>query len=63
MLQDVMRGRRTEIEHLNGFVVQEGRRLGVKTPMNEKVVEIYRARGARFTPDQGHLKPLMEMVP
>src|SRR5207248_857483 len=32
MLQDVMRGRRTEIDHLNGFVVEEGRRLGVKTP-------------------------------
>jgi 2-dehydropantoate 2-reductase len=63
MLQDVMRGRRTEIEHLNGFVVQESRRLGVETPLNEKVVELYRAHGARFTPDQGNLKPLLEMVP
>jgi len=58
-----MRGRRTEIEHLNGFVVQEARRLGVGTPLNEKVVELYRARGARFAPDQGNLKPLLEMVP
>jgi 2-dehydropantoate 2-reductase len=62
MLQDVMRGRRTEIEHLNGFVVDEGRRLGVKTPLNEKVVELYRARGPRFTPDPAHLKPLLEML-
>src|SRR2546421_33307 len=53
---------RTEIDHLNGFVVDEGRRLGVKTPFNERVVEVYRARGARFTPDPGHLKPLLEML-
>ena len=63
MLQDVMRGRRTEIDHLNGFVVGEGRRVGVKTPLNEKVVDLYRARGARFVPDPGHLKPLLEMLP
>ena len=63
MLQDVMRGRRTEIDHLNGFVVDEGRRVGVKTPFNEKVVALYRARGARFVPDQGNLKPLLEMLP
>ena len=63
MLQDVMRGRRTEIEHLNGFVLDEGRRVGVKTPLNEKVVEVYRARGPRFTTDPANLKPLLEMVP
>ena len=63
MLQDVMRGRRTEIDHLNGFVVGEGRRVGVKTPFNEKVVDLYRARGARFVPDPGQLKPLLEMLP
>jgi 2-dehydropantoate 2-reductase len=63
MLQDVMRGRRTEIDHLNGFVVGEGRRVGVSTPFNEKVVELYRARGPRFTPDPGNLKPLLEMLP
>src|ERR671937_899738 len=63
MLQDVMRGRRTEIDQLNGFVVEEGRRLGVKTPFNEQVVALYRARGPRFTPDPANLKPLLEMLP
>jgi 2-dehydropantoate 2-reductase len=63
MLQDVMRGRRTEIEHLNGFVVDEGRRLGVDVPFNTKVVEVYRARGARFAPDPANLKPLLELLP
>src|SRR5262249_52931256 len=63
MLQDVMRGRRTEIEHLNGFVVQEGRRLAGGTRPNEKVAGLCRPRGARFAPDKGNLKPLLEMVP
>src|SRR5437773_176672 len=39
------------------------RRVGVKTPFNEKVVDLYRARGARFVPDPGQLKPLLEMLP
>ena len=37
MLQDVERGRPTEIEALNGAVVREGRRLGVPTPVNEEL--------------------------
>jgi 2-dehydropantoate 2-reductase len=35
MLQDVERGRPTEIEAMCGFVAREGRRLGVPTPVNE----------------------------
>lgn len=32
--QDLARGRRTEIDHLNGYVVREGERLGIPTPAN-----------------------------
>jgi 2-dehydropantoate 2-reductase len=32
--QDIANGRRTEIDHLNGYVVREGARLGVATPVN-----------------------------
>jgi 2-dehydropantoate 2-reductase len=63
MLQDVMRRRRTEIDHLNGYVVDEGRRVGVKTPFNETIVELYRAHGVRLVPDPTHLQPLLEMLP
>jgi 2-dehydropantoate 2-reductase len=35
MLQDIDRGRRTEIGALNGAIVEMGRRLGVDTPVNE----------------------------
>jgi 2-dehydropantoate 2-reductase len=32
--QDIEKGRRTEIEHLNGYVVREGEALGIATPVN-----------------------------
>ncbi len=32
--QDLARSRRTEIDHLNGFIVREGERLGIPTPAN-----------------------------
>jgi len=32
--QDMMRGKRTEIDSLNGFVARKGRELGVPTPLN-----------------------------
>ncbi len=32
--QDLARGRRTEIDHLNGYIVREGARLGIPTPAN-----------------------------
>lgn len=32
--QDVMRGKRSEIDHLNGLIVRRGDALGVATPAN-----------------------------
>jgi 2-dehydropantoate 2-reductase len=32
--QDLARGKPTEIDHLNGFVVRRGEALGVPTPAN-----------------------------
>lgn len=32
--QDMMRGKRTEIDSLNGFIMRKGRELGVPTPLN-----------------------------
>jgi 2-dehydropantoate 2-reductase len=64
LLQDVMRGRRTEIEELNGFVVRKGRELGVATPMNEAVVrEVQRHGVGQLRPDPKNLEPLAALVP
>jgi len=46
MLQDVLRGRPTEIEEINGAVVREGERLGVPTPVNRALADLVRARDA-----------------
>ena len=42
MLQDVMKGRRTEIEYLNGYVAQRGSEVGVLTPACEAITELVR---------------------
>src|SRR5437870_5373536 len=40
MGQDMMKGRRTEIEFLNGFVVREGAQVGIPARANERLVDI-----------------------
>lgn len=37
MYQDITSGRKTEIEHLNGYIVQLGIKKGIPTPVNEKI--------------------------
>jgi 2-dehydropantoate 2-reductase len=63
LLQDVMKGRRTEIDYLNGYVADQGRRVGVKTPFNEAVVaEVHRHGVGRLRPDPRNLEPLLRML-
>ena len=40
LLQDMMKGRRTEVDYLNGSVVKKGQEVGVPTTMNEALVEV-----------------------
>jgi len=40
MLQDLQKGRKCEIDAINGVVCETGRKFNVPTPMNDKVVEI-----------------------
>jgi len=41
---DLIRGRRTEIDALNGFVVHRGAELGVPTPANQALVALVKLR-------------------
>ena len=41
--QDLRRGKPTEIDHLNGFVVREGERLGIATPLNRALWALVKA--------------------
>jgi 2-dehydropantoate 2-reductase len=49
MLQDLERGIKTEVDVINGGVVEKGRECGVETPLNSRVVDLMHAmeRGER----------------
>jgi 2-dehydropantoate 2-reductase len=54
LLQDLRRGRRTEVDHLNGYMSQLGREAGVATPLNELIarsVHAIETGQARSGPD------------
>jgi 2-dehydropantoate 2-reductase len=40
MAQDIIKGRKTEIDYLNGFVAEHGKRIGMPTPYSEAVVPV-----------------------
>jgi 2-dehydropantoate 2-reductase len=63
MLQDVMKGRRTEIDYLNGFVAAEGRAVGVVTPFNDAVVDAFHAQPVgMLRPEPRNLDPLVRLL-
>ena len=43
MLQDILRGARTECDAINGAIAAEGRRLGIPTPVNEILWQLVQA--------------------
>ena len=63
LLQDVKKKRRTEIDYLNGYVCEQGRKVGVTTPYNDAVVGIIRSLGVGFAPERAHLDPVVAMLP
>ena len=42
LAQDVIKGRKTEVDELNGYVVRRGVEVGIPTPVNEAVVALTR---------------------
>jgi len=40
MHQDLMKGRKTEIDFLNGKIVEMGRKHNIPTPINESIVSM-----------------------
>ena len=59
MAQDIAKGRRTEIEYLNGFVCRKGAELGIATPANAAMVELVKQveRGT-LTPDLANVEAI-----
>lgn len=40
MLQDIEKGKRSEVDAINGVLAEEAKKVGVATPANEKVLEV-----------------------
>ncbi|MFL6697537.1 MAG: ketopantoate reductase family protein, partial [Vitreoscilla sp.] len=45
--QDLRRRKPTEIDHLNGYIVRQGERLGVPTPINRTLLALVKALEAK----------------
>ena len=61
VLQDWRKGRRAEVEELNGHVVREAERTGVAAPCNDRVVALARdIEAGRRTPGMHNLAELLE---
>lgn len=48
--QDLSRGKATEIDHLNGFIVRRGAELGVPTPVNQALHALVKLAESRDAP-------------
>jgi 2-dehydropantoate 2-reductase len=51
MAQDMQKGRRTEIEFMNGYIAAKGKETGIPTPANLKLVDLV------LRVQRGELKP------
>jgi len=59
MGQDIMKGRRTEIDFLNGFVVREGEKVGLAARANERLVDLVtKVERGELQPDPRHITEL-----
>jgi 2-dehydropantoate 2-reductase len=61
MLQDIERGRPTEIDFINGYVVNFARRFGVPAPLNAVIVEtVHSITAGKTVPKPALLGPALE---
>jgi 2-dehydropantoate 2-reductase len=59
MGQDMQKGRRTEIEFLNGYVVREGEKVGLTCRANAALTDIVkRVECKELSPDPRHITEL-----
>jgi 2-dehydropantoate 2-reductase len=61
MAQDILKGRRTEIDAMNGYIARKGAEVGVPAPSHARLAEIVTCveRG-ELAPSPSHLEDLGE---
>ena len=63
MLQDLKKGKKCEIDAINGVVCREGQAHGVPTPVNDRIVQvIHRIQDGELTPGRQNLELLRELA-
>ena len=63
VLQDWMKGRHSEVDDLNGCIVQEAQRAGLSTPVNAAVVELaHQIERGTLKPDPANLELLKARI-
>jgi 2-dehydropantoate 2-reductase len=56
MAQDILKGRRTEIDAMNGTIARKGKELGIAAPANAKIADIVtRIERGEIKPSPSHL--------
>ena len=63
MLQDLKKGKKCEIDAINGVVCREGQAHGVPTPVNDRIVQvIHRIQDGELTPGRQNLELFRDLA-
>ena len=63
MLQDLCKGRRSEIDFMNGLVAKKGREAGIPTPLNDEITSlVQRIERGDLRPAAGNLAHLEKLI-
>ncbi|MDY0287276.1 MAG: 2-dehydropantoate 2-reductase [Sphaerochaeta sp.] len=57
MLQDIEKGKKCEVDSINGVLSEQARKAGIPTPINDKVIDIiHRIERDELRPEMGNLE-------
>jgi 2-dehydropantoate 2-reductase len=63
MWQDIEKGRKTEVDFVNGYVVRKGKEVGVRTPANELVTNVIKQiEVGKKSPDLENIKEFDSII-
>jgi len=63
MLRDIERGRKTEVDSINGVVCKYGDKVNIETPINDRIVEIvHQIENNELKPEWSNLKLLFDLL-
>lgn len=63
MLQDIKNGKKSEIDAINGVVVEFGEKNGVATPINKRIVEVIKKiENGELKPEESNVKLFSDLL-